>query len=98
MLGGWNRLLNRLAANGLNYKGEKAKSPTAVRGAIDELKAVCEVEGVDMGSATIPTKCLPYANLIDELESRHVIRPVVVDVPATQVTLKLFTLRLNLHI
>ena len=85
MVGGWNRLLNRLVANGLVYKGEKAKSPSAVKGAIDELKAVCEIEGVDLSSATLPTKCLPYATLIGDLEKYSVIRAIVADVPAPQV-------------
>ena len=72
--------MNRMSANGLVYKGEKVKSQNAAKGAIDELKAVCEVEGIDVGNATIPTKCLPYAALITELEKQLVIRPINVDV------------------
>ena len=77
--GGWNRLQNRLIANGLGYPGEKVKSAAAIKGIIEELKAVCEQEGVDLATATFPQKCMPYARLVEDLEKLKVLRSVTIE-------------------
>ena len=74
--GGWNRLQNRLIANGLNYKGEKVKSSTAIKGALEELKVVCEHEGIDLALANFPQKCMPYTRLIEDLERLNIIKAI----------------------
>ena len=55
------------------------KSAPAVKGALEELKVVCEHEGVDLALACLPQKCMSYTRLIEDVELLKVIKAINLD-------------------
>ena len=85
--GDWNRLLNRLLCENLDYEGQKNnfKVPGELAKAINERKLTCQKEGVDLGKAYWPEKALTYNPLIADLEKHGVLNSEIFNFPSDTV-------------